>query len=330
MFPRRYFPRRYFAQRFFADVPIVSTLAPTATDAAGDWVPVGAATIHAALADASDATIVHPSGLGNSPFAVGFGSITPGANLRFRIRARRVFPTPESYSTAFPLTENPIVEDGLWLLGAREGVDWSDFRTETNFAYGTQSAGSHGNGQPGGYNDSVALRLPRVGKVWTPNQDVRGRVKIVSRSGWTGFHECQLLLRGTMHANWLTVYEAIFSVVGGTTYYQLVRFNGPLALTNSDGGWTSLKNVSATGVEDGTYCRATAVGTVLTMYTSANGVDWTSVNSYDTTTGNDGQAGGTPDSVQYSYGLPGMMHWTNGSGNPNTYGWSQWSAQEFV
>lgn len=226
----------------------------------------------------------------------------------------------ESYATSFDATENPIAQDGLWLLGASNGLDWNDFRTQNGFAHGKQSLAAHGNNQPGGYNDSTALRRPRPGRIWSPDQDVRGRIRITSRTGWAGFRECQLLLRGTMRANWLTCYEAIFSVVGGTTYYQWVRFTGPLALTNSDGGWVSLNNVSAAGVNDGTYCRATVVGTVLTMYTSSDGETWTSRNTYDTAN----------DSQKFADGLPGMMHWLNdgsGSGGADTYGWSEWSAQ---
>lgn len=223
----------------------------------------------------------------------------------------------ESYSTTFGATENPMAEDGLWLQGAANGVDWSNFRTTPGKAFGTQSEGSHGNNQPGGYNDSTALRRARPGRIWGPDQDVRGRVFITTRTGQTGFHEAQLLARGQMRANWLQCYEFIFSVVGGTTYYQIVRFTGPLSLASGDGGWVSLANESAAGVEDGTYCRATAIGTVLRMYTSANGVDWTERNSYDTVN----------DSQKYADGLPGMMHWTNGNGDPANYGWSEWSCQ---
>lgn len=240
--------------------------------------------------------------------------------------------TDESYSTDFSATENPIVEDGLWDGGATVGLDWNDFRTQNGFAHGKQTLAAHGNNHPGGYNDSVALRRARTGRVWHPNQDVRGRIRIVSRVGWAGFRECQLLTRGTMRGHWLTVYEAIFSVLGGEAYYEWVRFNGLLALTNSDGGYTPLKKVFATGVEDGTYCRATAIGNppVLRMYTSTNDVDWTLRNEYDTATGNNGQPGGTPDSLILTDGLPGMMHWLNdgsGSGGADTYGWNQFSAQ---
>lgn len=244
--------------------------------------------------------------------------------MRAAILSRRLAPSfspiAESYSTTFDATENPLAEDGLWLLGATNGLDWSDFRTQNGFAHGKQSLAAHGNNQTGGYNDSVALRRPRPGRVWHPDMDVRGRIKIVSRTGWAGFRECQLLTRATMRGNWLTCYEFIYSVVGGTTYYQIVQFMGLLSLTNVDGRWISRANASATGVNDGTYCKVTSIGDMHRMYTSPDNSTWTERNSYDA----------SAEPTKLTTGLPGMMHWLNdgsGSGGGDTYGWDQWSAQ---
>lgn len=229
-----------------------------------------------------------------------------------RSRAAHIKRYFDSYATAFPATENPLTEDGLWDGGATVGLDWCDFRTTTNKAFGTQTEGSHGNGQPGGYNDSIALRRNRSGRIWSPNQDVRGRIFITSRSGWTGFHEVELWTRATMRANSVTAYEGIFSVVGGTTYYEIVKWNGPLADDPTD--FDFLNSANATGVEDGTYVRFTAIGSSLALYTSTDGLSW-------------GAAKVTATDSSYATGLPGFGHWTNGAGNPNTYGLTQWSAQ---
>jgi hypothetical protein len=46
-----------------------------------------------------------------------------------------------SYSTNFPLTENPISEGGKWLTGKRDGIDWNDFRTTNGRAIGYVTRG---------------------------------------------------------------------------------------------------------------------------------------------------------------------------------------------
>src|SRR5437879_2900763 len=55
-----------------------------------------------------------------------------------------------SYSTNFPLTENPISEGGRWLNGGTVGLDWTNFRTTSNKAYGLE-VGTNG------YDDSTAI-----------------------------------------------------------------------------------------------------------------------------------------------------------------------------
>ena len=36
---------------------------------------------------------------------------------------------PNTYSTSFGLTENPISEGGVWINGAVTGVDWNNVQT---------------------------------------------------------------------------------------------------------------------------------------------------------------------------------------------------------
>ena len=61
-----------------------------------------------------------------------------------------------TYTTNFPLAENPISEGGRWINGDVTGLDWSNVRTNAGLAYGTQ--GGNGN-----YDDSVALFTWPVG-----------------------------------------------------------------------------------------------------------------------------------------------------------------------
>lgn len=241
--------------------------------------------------------------------------------------AVRGLSTPATYSTTFTTgTENPIAESGTgWQGGSATALLWSNVQTTTGKAFGTQSEGSHGSCGGCTYNDSMALKNPPAGHSWANNLTVKGRVFITSRAGWTGFHEVELLQRVTFSGNRARGYEGEFSVIGGTTYYEIIRWEGPQgdpAVPCVAGcAYTSLVSANCAGIEDGTYLRFTSVGTVLTLQTSTDDISYATACSgavtYDT-------AG---DSVKYASGLPGIGLWTNGVATISTYGFSQWSAQ---
>src|SRR5215813_11451279 len=42
-----------------------------------------------------------------------------------------------SYSTTFPLTENPISEGGSWTNGGATGLDWANVQTTPGLSFGT-------------------------------------------------------------------------------------------------------------------------------------------------------------------------------------------------
>src|SRR2546422_6530315 len=44
-----------------------------------------------------------------------------------------------SYSTRFERDEEPISENGLWINGRRDGIDWCDVLTKDGVAYGEVS-----------------------------------------------------------------------------------------------------------------------------------------------------------------------------------------------
>lgn len=235
--------------------------------------------------------------------------------------------TPATYSTTFTTgTENPIAEGGTgYVNDFTNGLLWSDVQTTTGKAFGTQSVGNHGNCGGCTYNDSGALKNPPVGHSWPNNLTVTARVFITSRSGWSGTHEVELLQRGYVVGNRARFYEGLFSVIGGTTYYSIVRWEGPVgdpAVPCVEGcAFTTFFVVNCTGIEDLTYVRFVASGTVLTLQTSTDNVSYATACSgtatYDTAS----------DPVKYASGSPGMGFWTNGAGAINTYGFSQWSAQ---
>lgn len=140
-----------------------------------------------------------------------------------------LFATPvmaqQSYTTAFPLTENPIKEDvsGVhrWVNGGTcadstlcVGLDWSNVQTTPAFAFGTQT----GSGTT--FDDSTAILTGS----WGPNQTVSAQV---FHSGpFAG--EMEIRLHTTVSAHNITGYEALCN--GGV--FQLVRWEGPLGSFN--------------------------------------------------------------------------------------------------
>src|SRR5712692_8700467 len=71
--------------------------------------------------------------------------------------------THGTYTTNFPLAENPISEAGKWLNGQGDGLDWTNVRTTPGFAFGTELGGNRP--EPQKYDDSTAL----VKGTWGPN-----------------------------------------------------------------------------------------------------------------------------------------------------------------
>src|SRR5256885_14106702 len=58
--------------------------------------------------------------------------------------------TQKTYTTNFPLAENPISEGGNWINGGSVGLSWANVRTTPGLAFGTESGS-------GGYDDSTAV-----------------------------------------------------------------------------------------------------------------------------------------------------------------------------
>src|SRR6267154_1724242 len=101
-----------------------------------------------------------------------------------------------SYSTTFPLTENPISEGGIWTNGKAVGIDWSNVRTTAGLAFGTQTGFD-------GLNDSIAV----LHGTWRPNQTATATVHTVNQQSGGVFEEVELLLRFTIAGDNATGYE---------------------------------------------------------------------------------------------------------------------------
>jgi hypothetical protein len=203
-------------------------------------------------ADAGDAIAAHDAG----------SAIEAGADAAATLR---------TYTTLFPLTENPISESGNWVSGQSIGLDWHDVSTTPGLAIGHQSVTS--------YTDGTALLTGS----WGPTQSVEAVVHTVNQKD-SCYQEVELRLRSSLSAHSCTGYEVSFkaSKTAGA-YFGIVRWNGPV------GDFTNLSAYSGAkyGVAEGDTVRATIEGNVINAY--LNGV----------------MVGTATDST-YSSGNPGM------------------------
>lgn len=168
-----------------------------------------------------------------------------------------VFAWPQgTYTTNFPLTENPISESGRWINGKVTGLDWANVRTSGGLAFGTQSGSDT-------YADSTAL----LSGTWGPTQTVTATVHSVNQGSCTGgcFEEVELRLRSALSAHRATGYEVNFRCQhDGSQYTQVVRWNGAL------GDFTELDGRTGPGINDGDTVKATISGSTISVYINNN------------------------------------------------------------
>ena len=113
-----------------------------------------------------------------------------------------------SYRTRFQRDEDPISEGGIWLNGARDGIDWADVVVRNGVAYGAvtrmQAAerrieqGNLASADPGAapegdYDDPTAL----LSGVWGKNQHVKATV-FSRKQTEEYFQEVEIRLRSTL------------------------------------------------------------------------------------------------------------------------------------
>jgi hypothetical protein len=184
-----------------------------------------------------------------------------------------------SYSTRFPLDENPISEGGMWINGLTDGIDWADVCTRSGVAYGAvtrmtvaERRAEQGNLEAatpedatpiGDYDDPTAVLTGSWGK----NQVVKATVYSKNPTD-RYFQEVEIRLRSTITPHSCTGYEVFWRCLkteGG--YAEIVRWDGKI------GDWTSLarKQGPQYGVADGDVVEATIVGNVIRSY--INGVE---------------------------------------------------------
>ena len=202
-----------------------------------------------------------------------------------------------TYTTNFPLTENPMSEGGNWINGQTAGLDWKNFRTTPGFAFGTQNGAG---GPP--YDDSTAI----LSGTWGPNQTVQATVRTANQQTGGIYQEVELRLRTTITAHVNSGYEINCRCThDGSQYQEIVKFNGPI---NS---YTYLARLTGgRGLYDGDVIKATMIGNVITVY--QNGT----------------QIAQATDST-FSSGSPGIGHWLRGPvDGVDDYGFTSFSASD--
>ena len=211
---------------------------------------------------------------------------------------------PNSFSTTFPATENPLSQGGKFRTGLVHGLDWTDLQTTGGVAaYGTQSVHT-----PPPYDDSIACLDP--GQFAIPvRQWAQGTIYANAN---TGAIEAELLLAFKITAHSADGYE--IDIISADGAVVVVRWNGPIS------NFTPLTGEITTNV-------VVTVGAVWYAQIDENGVITVKCNGNTVTTVTDTTyaniAGRTP-------GLGSYRDTTRGAVSAsNTYGLSAWSCGGF-
>jgi hypothetical protein len=173
-----------------------------------------------------------------------------------------------SYKTDFPRDEAPVDEDGMWLNGKKDAIDFTDCVTSNGFIHGAPSRmnvlekrAEQGNlddsdeAPEGDYDDPTAILTGE----WGPNQHGKGVAHVESPTEeW--FQEVQIRVRCKLEPHYISGYEIFFRCLTGEKgYAEIVRWNGAV------GDWTSLQRHEGPeyGVKDGDVIEATIEGNVI-------------------------------------------------------------------
>ncbi len=196
-----------------------------------------------------------------------------------------------SYTTAFPATENPISEGGIWLNGGTDGLDWTDCQTASGLLGATSIELA-----PPPYNDSIACLKSSFLAV-NPRQYAQATIH--RAGGYTFGHEALLFVRMTLSAHVASGYELLWSTNGGLV---LVRWNGAL------NDFTPLEDSTPGLANDGDVLRLEADGSTITAKINGS----TEFTWSDST---------------FATGQPGIGNnpWQSGA-DFFSYGWSQYTA----
>lgn len=216
--------------------------------------------------------------------------------------------TPPSYTSNFPLTQNPLSEGGIWIPGA-SSPPRTNVQSDGSHAFGTMFSF---NGTD--FNDSISV----VNIAWPADQWVLGQLW---NTGAVSGQEAELVLWGTIQPTNNTGLE--LDGVLATGHLDLVSWDGPPnAFTN---------RASATGITytHGDYIFGQIKSGVVTVKkgTSSNTTPIAIIGDLSTILTHN-TAG---DSLSFSGGSPGQGHWnqTGNAGASTNLGWQKWWAGTF-
>ena len=126
-----------------------------------------------------------------------------------------------TYTTNFPLTENPISEGGSWINGGTVGLDWANVQTAGGLVEGVGPAAAE-------YSDPTAVLAGN----WGPNQTVTATVYsdgVEDKPGQSYDKEVEIRLRTSISAHSITGYEINCRTPNDSySYIAIVRWNGAL------------------------------------------------------------------------------------------------------
>src|ERR1700756_4950574 len=126
------------------------------------------------------------------------------------------FVLDQTYTTTFPVNENPISQGSLWINGATTGVDWGNVAVVTGTGGVQQATGTVLNGGPP-FNDSTAV----LSGTWAQNQSAQGVVHIANQQSAVQ-EEVEIRLRTTIISHSITGYEFDASVDNNAATYLVI------------------------------------------------------------------------------------------------------------
>lgn len=224
--------------------------------------------------------------------------------IRRSVVANAIARLPQFYSTNFATTANPIVEDGGWVRGGSEGLDWTNPQVTSGYAWGTMPSFDGTN-----YIDSIAHRTG-----FTPNHMCR---TVMRNVGAVSGLETEHFTRCVITPHSARGYESDF-VLQPPQRVALVRWDGP---KNS---FTPMMLHNLAGAEtfaDGSVWDTWAQGPVISIYCNFALVLSLDVQAWAIANGG----------AYWADGNPGMGFWdevNDGNGPHNTYGFKSYQASD--
>lgn len=141
-----------------------------------------------------------------------------GANNRSLIDGLR------TYTTAFPLTQNPLSESGAWIAPP---ASWTPLATDGDVAYNTQIT------PWSSYDDSMAM----ASGLWKANHEVEIVLSFPNALGsvGAGSHEIEALLRVNWDngANTILQYECQLGCTSAGVYSDILKLDGVIGTFHS-------------------------------------------------------------------------------------------------